>query len=113
MGVWFISFYKQDFEAPLNVNKALDGSTYPGWKMSHKLGAQIFFFELQNAAGFHLGPVAPSTADTAPLHRLKNSRIRTHDPKFYILNHINNGYFNSHPNDILIILKNIYINTDL
>ena len=54
-------------EAPSDVNITVDGSTYPGWKMS-RFEKQIKNFSVvKNAAGYYPGLVSPSATDGASL----------------------------------------------
>ena len=53
-------------QAPLDVNKSLDGCTYPGCKMSHS-AYQKNIRLVQQAAGYRPGPVAPPITDGASL----------------------------------------------
>ena len=56
---------------PSDINILVDGSTYPGWKMSCFEKQKTFSSVVKNTAGLYPGPVAPSAADGASLGWLK------------------------------------------
>jgi len=53
--------------APSDVNIAIDGCTYPGWKRLTYGQLRKQFWVESNAASYYLGSVSPSAADEAPL----------------------------------------------
>ena len=53
--------------APSDVNKLLDGSTYPGWKMNCTAYKKIWL--VRYSTGYHLGPAPPRTDGASLISR--------------------------------------------
>ena len=55
----------------------LDGSTYPGWKMSH-FHSKNLFWAVKNATGFHPGPVVHIHNWRSPIYVSFNRSLKKH-----------------------------------
>ena len=58
-------------EAPSDVNKSLDGSTYPAYSKWLGFINRNLFWQLQHPAGFQPGAVAPPSADGASMRQME------------------------------------------
>ena len=54
-----------------DINTSVDGSTYPGWKMS-RFASQKLFWNVKNVKGYHPGQAMRSVADGASMTNIRN-----------------------------------------
>ena len=72
---WILNQLKHVFKncrakyAALGIKKPLDGSAFPGWKITRIDHQKYFYWLVQFATGFHLGPVTPPCAEKASFQR--------------------------------------------